>query len=91
MSIVDCFDQNGSNIVQAGANMERENVSSQADGSNQSFSTAANYKSGSLAVYWNGIRQQTGVTITETGSGTFSTSFVASSGDYIFVDYQLDS
>ena len=71
--------------------MERDDLSNQADGSNQSFSTSSTYKTGSLAVYWNGIRQQTGVTITETGSGTFSTSFVAAAGDYIFADYQLDS
>ena len=41
----------------------------------------------SIRVYWNGIRQQLGETITVTSSTTFTTTFTARSGDYLFVDY----
>ena len=63
------------------------NLTSQINGSTQLFTMPLKYKSGSLRVYWNGIRQIVGVTITENTTTTFQTSFVPQNGDYIIVDY----
>ena len=52
-----------------------ENLTSQIDGSTQDFTTTYAYQAGSLAIYWNGIRQivsGTGATINETSSTGFS-------------------
>jgi len=54
-----------------------EDLSSQTNGDTTSFVTEQNYVSGSLVVYYNGLRQRTGSgkEVVETGSNTFSTSF----------------
>ena len=52
-----------------------ENLTSQIDGTTQDFTTTYSYESGTLAIYWNGIRQivsGTGATINETSSTGFS-------------------
>ena len=64
-----------------------ENLTSQIDSSASTFTTARAYRTGKLRVYWNGVRQFTGVTVTETSRTTFSLSFVPQPGDYLFVDY----
>ena len=66
---------------------QTKNVTNQIGSSNQSFDLGVAYVSGSLRVYWNGMRQTTGTTITEAGN-TFSTSFIANPGDELIVDYQ---
>lgn len=63
-----------------------EDISAQINGSNQAFSTSVLYVANSLRVFRNGQRQ--GPTeITETGSSTFSTTFVASVGEVLIIDY----
>jgi hypothetical protein len=54
-----------------------EDLSAQTDGERTVFTTEQNYVTGSLVVYYNGLRQRTGSgkEVVETGSNTFSTSF----------------
>jgi hypothetical protein len=63
-----------------------EDLSAQADGSTTSYTTTQLYTAETLRVYRNGQRQGT-TQITETGPSTFSTSFTASAGEVIIVDY----
>ena len=67
--------------------MQKANLTSQIDGETQSFTIPEEYKSGSLRVYWNGVRQVSSITFTEQTSTTFSVTFVPLVGDYITVDY----
>lgn len=74
-------------IDSGGGNMQKANLTSQIDGSNQVFTVPEVYSSGSLRVYWNGIRQIITVSFTETTSTTFTTQFIAQNGDYLTIDY----
>lgn len=67
--------------------LKEVNLTEQIDGSTQNFTMPEKYTTGSLRVYWNGIRQIVGVTITEISTTVFQTSFTAETGDYIVVDY----
>lgn len=88
MAIVDAFNQEGgTTTTTTGAAMQQENISDQCDGSTTSFTVQEAFDGDSLRVYWNGIRQQVGETVTVTSSTTFSTTFTPSTGDYLFVDY----
>ena len=88
MAIVDAFNQEGgTTTTTTGSNMQQQNLSSQCDGSRTSFTVQEAFDGDSIRVYWNGIRQQLGETITVTSSTTFTTTFTARSGDYLFVDY----
>jgi len=71
----------------SGFTLKEADLTSQINGSNTNYTMPENYQFGTLRVYWNGIRQRTGDTITETSQSTFSTSFTALSGDVIIVDY----
>jgi hypothetical protein len=53
---------------------------------NMSFSLTFNYISGSLKVYYNGLRQDSSF-ITETGANTFDLSFAPLTGENLIVDY----
>ena len=68
--------------------MKQADLSSQIDGSSQEFTVPENYSSGSLRVYFNGIRQEVGNTISESGSNTFQTTFTPQTGDSLSLDYQ---
>tara|TARA_B100000575_G_C22654918_1_gene401500 strand:- start:157 stop:411 length:255 start_codon:yes stop_codon:yes gene_type:complete len=70
------------------AEMKQADLTSQINGSSQEFTVPENYKSGSLRVYFNGIRQEIGISISESGSNTFTTSFTPLSGDSLSLDYQ---
>jgi len=70
------------------AEMKQADLSSQIDGSSQEFQVPENYRSGSLRVYFNGIRQEVGNSISESGSDTFTTTFTPQSGDSLSLDYQ---
>ena len=67
--------------------LKQSNLTSQVNGSATSFTVPEAYQSGSLRVYWNGLRQITGVSITENSQTTFQTTFTPENGDYIVVDY----
>mgnify|MGYP001379280573 FL=1 len=70
-----------------GATLKEADLTAQVNSSNTTYTMPENYQFGTLRVYWNGIRQRTGDTITETSQSTFTTSFTALSGDVIIVDY----
>tara|TARA_R100000406_G_scaffold58618_1_gene40518 strand:+ start:298 stop:549 length:252 start_codon:yes stop_codon:yes gene_type:complete len=75
-------------IIGGGAsNMQKANLTSQIDGSTTVFTVPEAYASGSLRVYWNGVRQVVTVTWTETTSTTFTTQFTPQDGDYLTIDY----
>ena len=78
----------GSLIVK-GAQLELKevNLTSQVDGSNYEFTMPEAFRTGSLRVYWNGLRQIVGVSITITSTTEFQTSQPPEEGDYIIVDY----
>lgn len=67
-------------------NLEYEDISSQADGSTQSFTVSSAYKSGTLQVYWNGILQLFS-DIGETTVTNFTTQFTPSADDNLVVIY----
>lgn len=67
--------------------MKKEDLTSQVNSSNQTFTVSEDYKTGSLRVYWNGVRQIESVTFSESTSSTFSTTFTANTGDYLTIDY----
>lgn len=70
-----------------GTTLKEADLTAQINGSNTTFTLLENYQFGTLRVYYNGIRQRTGDTITEASQSTFTTSFTAQSGDVLIVDY----
>ena len=68
--------------------MKKQNVTDQIDGSKTTFTVQESYETGSLRVYWNGIRQTVSVTFSEASSTTFTTTFTALTGDYLTIDYK---
>jgi len=82
MPVASPFEPAGGGAV----NLEYEDISSQTDGSTQSFTVSSNYVSGTLQVYWNGLLQLFS-DIVETSSNTFSTSFTPSANDNLVVIY----
>jgi hypothetical protein len=82
MPVASPFEPAGGGVV----NLEYEDISSQTDGSTQSFTVSSNYVSGTLQVYWNGLLQLFS-DIVETSSNTFSTSFTPSANDHLVVIY----
>jgi len=87
MAFVDPFNNQGSTTKETGGKMQQEDLSSQCDGSTQSFTVQEPFDSDSLRVYWNGVRQQIGETITVTSLDTFTTTFTPGSDHYLFIDY----
>tara|TARA_R110002012_G_scaffold195375_2_gene363590 strand:- start:1099 stop:1356 length:258 start_codon:yes stop_codon:yes gene_type:complete len=67
--------------------MKQADLTSQITGSNQSYTLPEDYVSGSLRVYWNGVRQVVGESFSEHNATVFNTVFTAESGDFITVDY----
>lgn len=89
MAIVDPFNtEGGTTTLTTGATMKQENISDQCDDTTTTFTVSEAFDGDSIRVYWNGIRQQIGETITVSSSTTFTTTFTPRSGDYLFVDYQ---
>lgn len=93
MAIVNCFAADGSNKYQGsgGSNMEQENLSSQLDGSRTNFSTQSNFKTGSLSIFIDGMKQTLGVQYEETSGSSFRLLTAALGSDRILtVLYSLD-
>ena len=61
-------------------------LSSQIDGSNTDFSTPQAYETGSLQVFWNGLRQSANE-ITELTSSSFRISTTPQSGSSVVVQF----
>jgi len=80
MPVASPFEPVGSGTV----NLKREDISSQVDGSTQSFTVSLPYKSGTLQVYWNGLLQLF-TDIGETSVTNFTTSFTPKVGDNLAV------
>jgi hypothetical protein len=64
-----------------------EILTSQINGTRQTFTLTRSYVSGSLRVYWNGQRQTVGDTITEDNDTQFTTTFIATTGTELIVDF----
>ena len=65
-----------------------ENLSSQVDGTETSFTTGSSYVSNTLRVYYNGQKQIRGTTFSETNSTSFLMTFTPENGTYITVEYR---
>lgn len=89
MAIANAFNSNGGTAGGDGASSETsENISSQIDGSKTTFTTSVAFENATLKVYWNGVRQFTGVSITPNGSSRqFTTTFTPAAGQNLFIDY----
>jgi len=67
--------------------MSKADLTDQIDGSKTTFTVSEEYKTGTLRVYYNGIRQIEDVTFSETTTTTFTLSFQTVIGDYLAIDY----
>lgn len=74
-------------VSEGGEEMKKENLTSQINGSRTTFTVSEEYKTGSLRVYYNGVRQIEDETFSETTSTTFTVTFTTISGDYLSIDY----
>ncbi len=86
MAISNVFNAEGG-TASLGTTEKSKDLADQIGDDNQTFSLGQAYKSGSLRVYWNGVRQTNGTQITEASGSTFSTSFIARPGDALIVDF----
>lgn len=69
-----------------GDKLKTNDLSSQINGSNTDFTTSEAYESGSLSVFWNGLRQSANE-ITELSSSSFRISTAPQSGGSVVVQY----
>lgn len=67
--------------------MKKANVTSQINGERTSFTVPENYQSGSLRLYYNGVRQVVGEHFSEVNENTFNCNFTPQTGDFLTVDY----
>ena len=74
-------------VTTGGEEMKKQNVTSQINGTRTTFTVQEEYKTGSLRVYYNGVRQIEDETFTETTSTTFTLTFTTITGDYLSIDY----
>jgi hypothetical protein len=74
-------------ITTGGEEMSKADLTDQIDGSKTTFTVSEEYKTGTLRVYYNGIRQIEDVTFSETTTTTFTLSFQTVIGDYLAIDY----
>ena len=79
------------NLSTESEEMKKSNLTSQVDGETTVFSVPEAYKTGSLRVYYNGVRQIESETFTETTTTTFTTTFTPQTGDYLAIDYTPQS
>lgn len=70
----------------SGEKLQFEDLSDQCNGSRQVFTVSKDFESGSLRVYWNGVRQS-GNEITVQTAATFQTSFHPASTASIIVEF----
>ena len=82
MPVASPFEPSGGGTV----NLEHEDLSSQVDGSTQTFTVSSAYQTGTLQVYWNGLLQLSS-DIAESSRTTFTTTFIPSSNDNLVVIY----
>lgn len=81
---VDAF---GSSSGAFGALGKESDLSSQIDGVSHTFVTPDAFNTNTLVIYYNGVRQRTGVEITVVDARTFTTSFVPETGTVLVAVY----
>jgi len=94
MAVARVFNDDGGTLPSSGGSGSEitENLTGQIDGSKTSFTTNYKYVSGKLRVYYNGIREIVGVSVTEAVSRqSFTLNFTPLSGDYLLADYERDT
>jgi len=64
-----------------------DDLSTQIDGVSQTFVTSTTFNTDSLVVYFNGVRQRTGVEITILNARTFTTQFLPVTGTTLVAVY----
>lgn len=67
--------------------VKKEDLTNQIDGEKTTFTVSETYKTGSLRVYLNGLRQRETATFSESTPTTFTTTFTANTGDTLTIDY----
>lgn len=84
------FDATSDITVPAAMDHMGETPTGTINGTNTTFTTAASYKSGKIAVFRNGVRQKVTVDYIETtpASGIFNFVTAPSTGDGVMVDYE---
>lgn len=68
--------------------MKKADLTSQVDGNTTVFNVPVAYEAGTLRVYYNGVRQESGNGFSETTTTTFTTVFTPQNGETIAVDYK---
>ena len=89
MPIADVFGSSSSSSG-GGDKIKTNDLSSQIDGSNRDFTTSESYESGSLSVFWNGLRQSANE-ITELTATSFRISTAPQSGGSVVVQFYPNS
>ena len=89
MPIADVFGSSSSSSG-GGDKLKINDLSSQIDGSNRDFTTSESYESGSLSVFWNGLRQSANE-ITELSATSFRISTAPQSGGSVVVQFYSNS
>lgn len=85
-SNVDAF--NSSSGGAFGSTSIESDLSTQINGVRQTFVTPLSYHTSTLVIYYNGVRQRTGVEITVVDARTFTTNFIPASGTVLVAVYQ---
>ena len=70
-----------------GEGMNKENLTSQVNGTRTEFTVSGNFVTNSLRVYYNGVRQVQGEHFTEVTDQTFTTTFTPQNGDFLNIEY----
>ena len=94
MAVAQVFNADGGTMPSgtSGGSEITENLSNQIDGVKSTFTTNNKYVSGKLRVYYNGIREIVGASVTETVARTsFVLNFVPLAGDFLIADYEIDN
>ena len=88
MTIPSNVDAFGDSSGAFGTGSTDDDLSTQINGVTQTFVTTQAFNTDSLVIYYNGVRQRTGVEITVVDARTFQTSFIPLSGTVLVAVYQ---
>ena len=94
MAISRIFNDDGGTIPPSSSSGSEitEDLTSQINGQNTSFTTSNKYVSGKLRVYYNGIREIVGDSVSEAPNRlSFTLDFTPLAGDKVLVDYEKDN
>jgi hypothetical protein len=71
-----------------GSDTIESDLSPQINGVRQTFVTPLAYNTGTLVIYYNGVRQRTGVEVTVVNALTFTTNFIPATGTVLVAVYK---